>query len=213
MTDYADYAHSGSGLYTSASWVSGGGALNPDNWLITPKLAIPDEGAHLEFWVAPQDPSYPQEHYQVLVSTTGTNISDFNTVLIDETLSSTVWVKRSWDLDFANQNIYIAFVHNDCSDLFRLNLDDINITAGLTGVEENEMSNINVYPNPATNVINVSAQGFEQYQLVNMLGQTVISNNLVNGNAQINVSELSNGVYFVRLINGSEVETVKVIKK
>ena len=75
------------------------------------------------------------------------------------------------------------------------------------------MSNINVYPNPATNVINVSAQGFEQYQLVNMLGQTVISNNLVNGNAQINVSELSNGVYFVRLINGSEVETVKVIKK
>ena len=213
MTDYADYAHSGSGLYTSASWVSGGGALNPDNWLITPKLAIPEEGAHLEFWVAPQDPSYPQEHYQVLVSTTGTNISDFNTVLIDETLSSTVWVKKSWDLDFANQNIYIAFVHNDCSDLFRLNLDDINITAGLTGVEENEMSNINVYPNPATNVINVSAQGFEQYQLVNMLGQTVISNNLVNGNAQINVSELSNGVYFVRLINGSEVETVKVIKK
>ena len=83
----------------------------------------------------------------------------------------------------------------------------------MTGVEENEMSNINVYPNPATNVINVSAQGFEQYQLVNMLGQTVISNNLVNGNAQINVSELSNGVYFVRLINGSEVETVKVIKK
>ena len=46
-----------------------------------------------------------------------------------------------------------------------------------------------------------------------MLGQTVISNKLVNGNAQINVSELSNGVYFVRLINGSEVETVKVIKK
>ncbi|MBO4646355.1 MAG: DUF2436 domain-containing protein [Bacteroidales bacterium] len=92
-------------------------------------------------------------------------------------------------------------------------IDNVTIEDHNGITEESTENTVRVFPNPATNMINVEAQGFETYQLVNMLGQTVASNNLVNGTAHINVSKLTNGVYFVRLINGTSVETVKIVKK
>ena len=209
--DYADYAHGGSGFFTSASYTSGG-ALTPDNWLITPKIAIPAEGACLEFWVGPQDPDWPGEHYQVMVSTTGNNVSDFSTVLVEETLSQSVWVRRTVNLEYPSQNVYVAFVHNESSDVFRINLDDINITAGLSGVEESEISAVSIYPNPASTVLNVHAENYRTVQIVNFLGQVVYSANVTENDFQINVSNLSNGVYFIRL-NGETSTTQKFIKR
>lgn len=207
-------AFNGDGAYVSASYENYYGALTPENWLISPAIAIPEEGAVISWYVAAQDAEYPEEYYQVMVST-GNSVSDFSTILFNETLSSGDWEERTANIEgFNGQNVYIAFVHMNSSDNYMMKIDDINITAGTVGIEENEANNtVRVFPNPATNMVNVEAQGFAQYQLVNMLGQTVESNNLVNGNAQINVANLSNGVYFVRLINGNTVETVKVIKK
>lgn len=207
-------AFNGDGAYVSASYDNNYGVLTPENWLISPAIAIPEEGAVISWYVAAQDANYPEEYYQVMVST-GNSVSDFSTILFSEELSSGDWEERTVNIEgFNGQNVYIAFVHMNSSDKYMMKIDDINITAGTVGIEENEANNtVRVFPNPATNMINVEAQGFAQYQLVNMLGQTVESNNLVNGNAQINVANLSNGVYFVRLINGNTVETVKVIKK
>lgn len=206
-------AFNGTGAYVSASYENNFGPLTPENWLITPAIAIPEEGAHISWYVAAQDASYPEEYYQVMVAT-GNSISDFSTVIFSETLTSGDWEERNANFDgFAGQTVYVAFVHMNSSDNYMMKIDDINITAGTVGIEENEASSFRVFPNPATNMINVEAQGYEQYQLVNMLGQTVSSNSLNNGTAQINVSNLSNGVYFVRLINGNNVETIKVVKK
>lgn len=205
-------AYDGIGAFVSASYINNVGALTPDNWLITPAIAIPAEGAHMSWFVAAQDPSYPSEYYQVMVST-GSNPSEFSTIVFSETLVSGDWEQRDVNLAaYAGQNIYIAFVHMNTSDEYMMKIDNLNIEAGI-GIEDNEANSFRVFPNPATNMINVEAQGFEQYQLVNMLGQNVMSSNLINGNAQINVSNLSNGVYYVRLINGNAVETIKVVKK
>lgn len=92
-------------------------------------------------------------------------------------------------------------------------IDNIRIDEPSAIDETDAETIIRVFPNPASNMINVEAQGFEKYQLVNMLGQTVKSDKLVNGRTQVNVSNLSNGVYFVRLINGNSVETIKVVKR
>ena len=124
--------------------------------------------------------------------------------------------ERSIDIDLsslageANVKLNFNYVGTYGAQLI---IDNILIENSTVGIEENEASSVRVFPNPATNMINVEAQGYEQYQLVNMLGQTVSSNSLNNGTAQINVSNLSNGVYFVRLINGNNVETIKVVKK
>ena len=124
--------YAGAGCISSASYVNNVGALTPDNWLITPALNIPTgESTVISWWVAGQDPSYCAEHYEVLVSTSGTAASDFNTTPIYEETVATGrddYQNRIVDLSaYAGQTIYIAFVHNETTDMFWLNLDEVSV--------------------------------------------------------------------------------------
>ena len=88
----------------------------------------------------------------------------------------------------------------------------ITINRGGVAISENVVSEVSIYPNPATSVLNVNAAGYSQVEVINMLGQVVYSNSISN-NAQINVSDLNNGVYFVRLSGANGTTTQKFIKK
>lgn len=88
----------------------------------------------------------------------------------------------------------------------------ITINRGEVAISENVVSEASIYPNPATSVLNVSAAGYNQVEIINMLGQVVYSNSISN-NAQINVSDLNDGVYFVRLSGANGTTTQKFIKK
>lgn len=88
----------------------------------------------------------------------------------------------------------------------------ITINRGEVAISENVVSEVSIYPNPATSVLNVSAAGYNQVEIINMLGQVVYSNSISN-NAQINVSDLNDGVYFVRLSGANGTTTQKFIKK
>ena len=211
-TGYEEYAHTGAGFAASASYANYVGPLTPNNWLITPAIAIPAEAANIGWWDAAVDGDYPAEHYEVKVSATGTAASDFTTVW-QNTLNGTSWTHRSVNLEqYAGQTIYIAFVHNNCTDQNMLLIDDINVSAGLSGVEESEISAVSIYPNPASTVLNVHAENFDNVQIINFLGQVVYSANVTANDFQINVSDLSNGVYFIRL-NGETTTTQKFIKR
>lgn len=180
---------------------------NPaDDWLISPEFVL-DGNQHVSFEYFVDYNIYPEQFSVYILQ------GDDETVLVPtatyvnedpETLTA--------DLSAYTGNYRIAIHAESDADMDAFFITNFTVDNG-NGIEDNEANSFRVFPNPATNMINVEAQGFEQYQLVNMLGQNVMSSNLVNGNAQINVSNLSNGVYFVRLINGNTVETVKVIKK
>lgn len=88
----------------------------------------------------------------------------------------------------------------------------ITINRGEVAISENVVSEVSIYPNPATSVLNVSAAGYNQVEIINMLGQVVYSYSISN-NAQINVSDLNDGVYFVRLSGANGTTTQKFIKK
>ena len=78
-----------------------------------------------------------------------------------------------------------------------------------TGVEEANATNVSVYPNPANGVLNIVANANNyEYQIINSLGQVVISGN-ANGKTTVNVSEL-NGVYFLRIIANGDVIVRKI---
>ena len=77
--------------------------------------------------------------------------------------------------------------------------------AATASVSAKSFNNLNVYPNPATNTLNVNIDAanttISNYSLVNIQGQVVLSNE-VNGssiNTRIDVSNISNGVYFLKL--------------
>ncbi len=124
-------AHTGAYCMTSASYRNDVGVLNPNNWLITPAVQIGSQ-TELRFWVDGQDPAYAAEKYYVRVSTTGTDIDDFETVYTG--VASGDWQEIVVDLsDFAGNQAYIAFVHTDISDMYFLKIDDISI-ANATGM-------------------------------------------------------------------------------
>lgn len=74
-----------------------------------------------------------------------------------------------------------------------------------------------VYPNPVIDELNIncsSAKGNMQIELLDMQGKVVLSKTIEAANQyNINVSNLSKGFYICRLIQGSTVETSKIIKE
>ena len=111
------------GTIQSASYSSA--ALTPDNWLITPQFAIPATGSYEVTWTATaQDQSWPAEHYGVFVSTTVNNDTAAYTMLQEWTLGPGIF-NPVIDLSaYAGQNIYIALRHFNCTDQFRLSIDE-----------------------------------------------------------------------------------------
>ena len=119
---------------TSASYM--GGALTPDDWLISPAL---DLGGTLSFMVRGQDPSYAAEHYAVYVSTgERTDLTSY-VELIPESVSGAAYEEVTADLsDYEGQTGYIAIRHFNCTDMFRLNIDNFKIIQAGDVVEPGE---------------------------------------------------------------------------
>ena len=76
---------------------------------------------------------------------------------------------------------------------------------------ENQMSTIQVYPNPSMGCFII--EGEVSYQLLNGLGQVVLSG-VCNGKSQINAQHLNQGIYFLQLKNesGSRIEKLVIEK-
>ena len=111
-----------SGTIQSASYNSA--ALTPDNWLVTPPLAMPATGSYEVTWTATaQDQSWPAEHYGVYISTTSPVVSAF-TMIQEWTLSTGVFHPVIDLSAYAGETIYIALRHFNCTDNFRLSIDD-----------------------------------------------------------------------------------------
>ncbi|GHT46688.1 hypothetical protein FACS189440_05260 [Bacteroidia bacterium] len=148
-TSTGSTAHGGTGIATSASYADS--ALTPDNWLITPAVTLTANNI-LTYYVSAQDADYPEENYGVYISTTDKAIASFELLFEEimqpapgQTVSGAVpndafrssgpqyaqgnWYERTIDLSaYEGETVYIAFRHYDCSDWFRLNLDDVSIT-------------------------------------------------------------------------------------
>jgi hypothetical protein len=81
--------------------------------------------------------------------------------------------------------------------------------------EINGMSNFSVYPNPASDVINVTLNK-EVSATITVLDVTgkVVKTSTINGTTtSINTTGLSNGVYYVNITDGTSVSTEKVVIK
>jgi hypothetical protein len=77
-------------------------------------------------------------------------------------------------------------------------------------VEDVAMNALNVYPNPATTNIYVENNTGATIEIYNLVGQKVKTVANANRNAVVNVEDLSEGTYIVKVIDGNEVKTAKV---
>ena len=85
-----------------------------------------------------------------------------------------------------------------------------------SGIEKNNVSKISIIPNPASDMIYItSSETISGIEIVNVMGQVVFQMEANEGNAICNVSDLSNGIYFIRIYGNEKrnIYTRKLIKK
>ncbi len=105
--------------FSSNSYINYVGALTPDNWAITPQVKL---GSEVSFDAWGQDPSYAGEHFQVYVSTTGTNVEDFSPIS-EEIIATGEQTNYVFDLGpYAGEMGYVAIRHFNITDMYILNV-------------------------------------------------------------------------------------------
>lgn len=137
-TDGEWNCHSGSGHLTSASYQST--ALTPDNWLVSPQTKL---FGQLSLWINAQDPEWPNEVFAVYVSTGDpTDVSSFVLISDEEMVATGEPTEYTFDLSqFDGQMGYVAVRHFNCTDNFRLNVDDVAV--GYPWIYANGVDNTN----------------------------------------------------------------------
>ena len=101
----------------------GGTALNPDNWLISPAFTA---GSTVTFWYAGQDPNYAAEPFGVYVIANGTASDELGHFTASDT-----YQQGSVDISaYAGETVQVAFRHYGVTDIFRLNLDLVEVSGG-----------------------------------------------------------------------------------
>mgnify|MGYP005747049019 CR=1 FL=1 len=101
----------------------GGTALNPDNWLISPEFVA---GSTVTFWYAGQDPDYSAEPFGVYVIANGTASDELGHFTASDT-----YQQGSVDISaYAGETVQVAFRHYGVTDIFRLNLDLVEVSGG-----------------------------------------------------------------------------------
>lgn len=206
------------------------------NWLITPTLSL-QNGDIISFYTRTvSSPAYP-DRLQILLSTTGnsttipsggpTDVGSFTTTLIDINPSLTAsGYPSTWTLYTAT--ISGLSSATDCKIAFRyyvtdggpsgtnsdyIGVDSFSVDRPLS-TENFFTQNFKVYPNPATNFIQLesSSSSIEKFELIDINGRIVSSQNTNAMAIHIDITDLQSGMYLLNVYTESEKSQTKILK-
>ena len=81
------------------------------------------------------------------------------------------------------------------------------------GVNDLEQVLVNVYPNPSDGIFNIEGNGIRKVEVVDVLGQIVLSKEIENDFLQINLNDKVSGVYLLRVITDKGIYTDRLVRK
>ena len=76
-------------------------------------------------------------------------------------------------------------------------------------VPENEMNLVSVYPNPVKDRLIIEADGFESVEIYNLVGQQVMTSTT----AVVDMGDMNQGIYFVRVVADGKTITKRIVKQ
>jgi hypothetical protein len=177
-----DWYHSGTNAICSGSYINGVGALNPDEYLVSPQVNLA-AGSQLSFWVAATDASYAADHFGVFVSDDMSNWTSVQEWTLTgkkngmmggaasrngEGLRLGTWYNYSVDLSAYAGQKYIAFRHFNCYDQYIMCLDDIELTSGAKSYNTMESGMMgSVYAVNITDIDNFDERVIFLHNLIN----------------------------------------------
>ncbi len=133
---------------------------------------------------------------------------------------STTYATGGEDTVYHNGGIYVNkwWTKGDepgDADVWKYILECSSTKSGTTAINKNTVednSNIDVYPNPVSGVLNIkSNDNITELQVFSINGKVLLSK---FNSSQIDVSELASGMYFIKIENeNGNVDTLRFIKK
>lgn len=202
------------GFVWSFSWYLE--VFTPDNTLTSPNISLPTENnLELTFNVAAyEDEEVFQEHYAVYVIPADSEFTGTEEPVFEETLDAPYYnPAKTINVDitpFAGQEVKLVFRHYDCTDIFYIGMDDVQITQSELGVDDIQKENIKVYPNPTTDIVSVQGvPNVNSIRVFNLQGKLLKETNA----SEINIEQFQSGTYLINFYTDKTVYSRKVIKK
>jgi len=225
--------------YVNFNSTTGTGVIS--NWLITPPINLIN-GDVVSFYaikgLSGGTTVYP-DALQMRISTNGaasaapvgaTGLGDYTNLAVDinpgltTTDFPTVWTQYTYTVTGlpVETSCRVAFRYTvptsagplgNNSD--QIGIDQYSIDRPAASTEDFFTSNFSIYPNPATDVLNIASKNgvaIESVQILDINGRIVNQNSSSSDAVQVNVSNLNAGVYFVKVQSELGVGTSKFIK-
>lgn len=164
-----------------------------------------------------KNPIYVEKHPEVVIQNAGDpiriNLTDTLTLKKDglyifQFQTSEVEVKLTNDKGYSKGRAFQNEVIFDEEFDF---LFEVSISESTLSIEDNRLNNqVNLYPNPAKNYTTIfNLKEDKKYKIFNVLGKE-IRKGIVGDKEKINLRDLKNGMYFLKLEDGA---TFKILKK
>jgi len=153
-------------------------------------------------------------------------LPEFNIVRVGDTLFSPPhYTTYAWSFNgtsLFNDTLYYLFVtqtgdytvsvvdSNGCPGSEGI----LNVNVGISDLSANSYQ-INVFPNPAQNILNVNGLEISddgKLQITDISGRVVYSNNITGSSLQVPVDNLTPGIYVLHVQNGSQKMFLRFIK-
>jgi len=148
----------------------------------------------------------------IRVRLTQTFTDTYSLGTIDYDIVSYIWYKSGYHAAIAN--VVSMSTSVTAPSLYSEYMEVDNL-----GLSESNLANVQLYPNPAKDVLNLKIDHstmIEQIQITDMNGNTLLEIPLaeIQTNSNINVSELTSGIYFVRIVGtNGQTDIQKFVKE
>lgn len=111
--------------------------------------------------------------------------------------------------------VYEVYIRTICSEELESEwVGPESFTTETLSMSQNAIEGFMVYPNPATNTLNLTAKiNINEVTIININGQSVFSKSINAMQSQIDISTLNSGIYFLRVTSNKNSGTYKIIKK
>ncbi len=109
------------------------------------------------------------------------------------------------DMIVLKKNVFLFKINNN---LYKYTIED-----STSAINEETDELINVYPNPANNIVNIAAnEDITSITLMDMSGLKLNTDNFIAGkNAEIKLTGLASGIYFLNIACGNNTYTRKIV--
>jgi hypothetical protein len=142
----------------------------------------------------------------------------YTVVVIDHVINDTteisvtdLFFEQNIPVDLMDKTYKVKAVYPECESEFAQTVDgNDHIRVTNLSVEDNMILNVKLYPNPTSGQLSIEAVDMTLVSVYDLVGQCVMQMPAKDSQATLDMSQLQNGIYFVKVTtaNGSVVQRV-----